>query len=327
MRVIRIRGNTGVDSLTLAQSPEPQPGPHDVLVRVMASALNRADLLQAMGRYPAPPDAPQDIPGLEYAGEVVGAGPRAKRFAVGTHVMGIVGGGAFAELLTVHERLAMPAPASLPLDHAAAIPEAFLTGYDALVLQGGLRPNDWALIHAVGSGVGTAAAQLAHAWRARVVGTARTQAKLDRARELGLHQGILVDHEPRFAEQVRATAGAGIDVAIDLVGGAYVPETLACMAPRGRVLIVGTLAGNAAQLPLSVLMHSRLTVIGTVLRHRALEEKAALARSFEHAALPWFDDGTLKPVVDTVLPMEDLRPAAERMKANDSFGKIVLRWT
>jgi putative PIG3 family NAD(P)H quinone oxidoreductase len=328
MKALRIVRPGSEDGIELAEVPEPECGPADLLVQVRASALNRADLLQTLGRYPPPPDVPQDIPGLEYAGTVLSTGPRARRFRPGDRVMGLVGGGAFAERLVTHEREALPLPDGLDFAPAAAVPEAFLTAFDALVLQGGLRPNSRVLIHAVASGVGTAALQLVHAFRGQALGTARTAEKLERCQAIAPFQALAIEAgEPRFADRVLAvTNGEGVDVVLDLVGGRYLAESLGCLASRGRLMQVGTLDGHRADLDLRQLMGRRAQIVGTVLRSRPLEEKIALARSFEAQVLPDLASGRLKPVVDVVLPMRDVRAALSRMSSNASVGKLVLAW-
>ncbi len=328
MKAVRITKRGGPEMLQVQEVAAPEPGPSELLVQVHAAALNRADLLQTMGHYPAPPDAPPDIPGLEYAGKVVAAGPRVRRFRVGDRVMGLVGGGAFAEQLVTHEREALPIPMGMDDAQAAAIPEAFITAFDALQ-QAGLRPNEHVLIHAVTSGVGTAGVQLARALGANVIGTGRTEEKLARCRaELGLTEAVMVrDSPPIFAQEVRAfTNGHGADVVLDLVGGHYLPETLAATAHQGRVVLIGLLAGRAEKLELGVLLSKRLRLIGTVLRSRPIEEKIALALEFERQVLPLFAQGRIKPVVDGLFPMYQIQQACERMAQNATFGKVVLTW-
>jgi putative PIG3 family NAD(P)H quinone oxidoreductase len=328
MHVLRTTGAGGPEVLALEERPDLTPGPAELLVRVRATALNRADLLQLKGHYPPPADAPPDVPGLEYAGEVLSVGARVRRFRAGDRVMGIVAGGAWAEQLTVHEREALPMPEGLDFPHAAALPEAYLTAFDALVLQGGLRPGETVLIHAVASGVGSAAAQLCRAMGARAVGTGRSAAKLERAADWGVARTLLVDSTPpRFAEAVReATGGRGADLALDLVGGDWVPETLAALAPQGRVMLVGLVAGARAQVDLGLVLTRRLRLTGTVLRSRPLEEKIGVALAAERHLLPLFNSGALKPVIDAVLPMSEMKEALGRMARNETVGKLVLRW-
>ena len=329
MKAIRITGQGGPEVLALAEVAEPAPGPEELLVEVKATALNRADLLQCLGMYPAPFGAPADIPGLEYAGVVRAAGPRVRRFKVGDRVMGIVAGGGFAERLTTHEREAVAIPSRLGFGEAAAIPEAFFTAFDALVLQGRLRPGEAVLVHAAGSGVGTAATQLVTAFGAIALGTARTEAKLAVCqRDHGLRHGIRVEGDPpRFAEQVRAlTGGRGVDLVIDLVGGSYLSETLDACAPRARSLLVGVLGGAATEIELRKVLQKRVMLLGTVLRSRAIEEKIEVAQAFSREVLPLFEAGKLHPVVDQVLPASEVQRGFERMASNQSLGKLVLEW-
>ena len=326
MRAVIVREPGGVEVLEQREVADPEPRDGELLVRVKAAGVNRADVLQRRGRYPAPADAPQDILGLEFAGEVEACGRAVSRFRPGDRVMGVVGGGACAERLVIHERAALPVPRGLGFAEAAAIPEAFLTAFDAALLQGALEPGNWLLVHAVGSGVGTAAVQLARLVNARTVGTARSEEKIARARGLGLDVGLVLD-KPLFADEVkRRTGGPGADVVLDLVGGAYLEENLRAMAPLGRQIVVGLVAGSSASLSLGLLLAKRLTLRGTVMRSRSLEERAALALEFERQILPHFEQGALRPVVDRVLPMAEVAEAHRLIEANASFGKLVLSW-
>lgn len=305
-----------------------EPGPGQILVEVAAAGLNRADLLQRRGLYPAPKGAPKEVPGLEYAGHVAAVGDRVHAFAPGDEVMGIVAGGAMATHLVVHEREAIRVPRGLALTHAAAIPEAFITAYDALFEQAELKAGEDVLIHAVGSGVGTAALGLARVTGANAIGTSRTEEKLARCAEIGLAQGILVESPPRFAEATRElTGGRGADVVLDLVGAAYLGENLDALAPLGRMIVVGLLGGPSAELSMAKLLQKRLRIAGTVLRSRPLEEKAALAQRFARRVVPFFAKGELAPVVDAIVPMTEVQAAHARMERNETFGKIVLTWS
>ena len=325
-RAVVIRGAGDVDVLELADVPRPAPGPGEVLVEVAAAGLNRADCLQRRGLYPAPPGAPADIPGLELAGTVAELGPGVRDWAVGDRVMGITAGGAMASHVAVHERTLLRVPDRLTLEHAAAVPEVFMTAYDALVLQGGMGMGDDVLVHAAGSGVGTAAIQLVARAGARALGTSRTPDKLARCEALGLAAAIPVQ-EKRFADAVRAeTGGRGASIILDCVGAAYLEENVRALAVGGRLIVVGLLGGATGSLPLGLLLARRGRVLGTVLRSRPLEEKAALTRSFAGRALPLLADGRLVPVIDEVLPMDQVREAHARLERNESFGKIVLRW-
>lgn len=327
MRAVVITAPGGPEVLELRDVPAPEPGPGQVRVRVHASGLNRADLLQRRGRYPAPPGWPADVPGLEYAGVVDAVGPDARLWAPGDRVMGLVGGGGCAEAVVVHEREAIAVPAALSLVEAAAIPEAFITAHDALFTRLGLALGETVLVHAVGSGVGTAALQLAKAAGARVVGTSRSAWKLEKATSLGLDLGVDATRED-FADAALAfTNGAGVDAVLDLVGGAYLEGNLRALAVRGRLAFVGTVAGSRAELDLRIVMTRRLRIEGTTLRARPLEEKIEAARVFAHHALPLFEQRRIRPVLDRVLPADEVQEAHRLLEEGEVFGKIVLRWT
>ncbi len=324
MRAIVIREPGGPEVLELRDVTTPEPSRGEVRVRVRATAVNRADLLQRMGAYPAPPGSPADIPGLEIAGEVEALGPDVRERAIGDRVMGIVGGGGYAEQIVVHERTLARIPDGMSFVDAAAVPEAFLTAWDAIVAQGRLSSGEVLLVHAAGSGVGTAALQIALAIGARPIGTLRTPQKVARAAELGLTEGIVVEGG-RFADEVLArTAGRGADVVLELVGGAYVGEDLRCLAPRGRIVVVGTMGGGHVDLDLSLLMRKRAEVRGTVLRSRPLEEKILAGQALDRHLAPLFARGALRPVVDRVLPLARAADAHRLMQNNDAFGKLVL---
>jgi putative PIG3 family NAD(P)H quinone oxidoreductase len=311
----------GPEVLELRELPDPAPQRGEVLVRVRATAVNRADLLQRMGGYKAPADAPQDIPGLEYAGEVEAVGEGVSEWKPGDRVFGLVGGGGYAERLVAPARSLARMPDGLSFTDGAAIPEAFITAYDALVTQAHLAAGETVLIHAVGSGVGTAAVQLARAIGARSVGTARSGDKLARARGLGLDEG-LVPQGGKFAAAVQALGP--IDVVLDLVGGAYVAEDLACIAPKGRVMVVGLVAGARVDLDLGALLTRRVAITGTVLRSRPLEEKIAAMQIFARHVVPLVASGRVKAVVDRVLPLAAAGEAHTVVAANETFGKVVL---
>ncbi len=326
-KAVVIRGAGEPDVLDLVDVERPVAGAGEVVVEIAAAGLNRADCLQRRGLYPAPPGVAPDVPGLEFAGVVAERGTGAARFAIGERVMGIAAGGAMATHIAVHERTLVPVPASLDLERAAAVPEVFMTAYDALFLQAGLAMGDDVLVHAVGSGVGTAAVQLIARAGARSIGTSRDEGKLDRCRALGMGEGILVDGEKRFADPVRAlTGGQGAAIILDPVGAAYLEENLRALAGGGRLVVIGLLGGASAALPLGILLARRARLLGTVLRSRPLEEKAELAQKFTAHVMPLFADGRLVPVVDEVMPMSEVREAHRRMEKNQTFGKIVLRW-
>ena len=324
MRAMVMRGAGGPEVLELAQVPEPVPGHCEVRVRVRAIGVNRADLLQRAGRYPAPRDVPQDILGLEFSGEVDAVGPGTRELSIGDRVFGLVGGGAYADYLVAHELTLAAIPDGVEFVDAAAIPEAFVTAFDAMVLQAQLASAQTVLVHAVGSGVGTAAVQIARELGARSIGTARTQSKIDGALGLGLDLGICVQ-DACFSERVLdATNGRGVDVVLDLVGGAYVAEDLKCLASGGRLLVVGLVAGAHAGLDLATLLRKRLTVRGTVMRSRPLEEKIAGARLLAGDIAPLVAAGSYRAVIERVLPLVQARHAHELLASNACFGKLVL---
>ncbi len=324
MRAIVIREPGGPEVLEMRDVPTPEPSRGEVRVRVRATAVNRADLLQRMGVYPAPPGSPPDIPGLEIAGEVDAVGADVTELAHGDRVMGIVGGGGYAEYVVAHARTLARIPQDTSFADAAAIPEAFLTAWDAIVAQGRLSSGETVLVHAAGSGVGTAALQIAKAIGARPIGTTRTPQKLGRARELGLQEGIVVEGA-KFADEVLArTGGRGVDVVLELVGGAYVAQDLLCLAHRGRIVVVGTMGGGKVELDLSLLMRKRAEVRGTMLRSRPLEEKILAGQALQRHLVPLFESAALRPVVDRVLPLARAADAHRLMQNNDAFGKLVL---
>lgn len=327
MRAVVITKPGGPEVLELRDVPKPSPSYGQVLVRVRATALNRADVLQRQGRYPAPADSPADVPGMELAGEIAEIGEGVSRWRVGQRVFGIVGGGAYAEFVVTHERLLAEIPNALSYEQAAAVPEAFITAHDALVTQAQLRASETVLIHAVASGVGLAAVQLTRALGAIPFGTARGKGKIERARELGLEDGWEATGELQemAVHAKRWSGGRGMNVVLDLVGGAYFPASVEAMAPLGRLMIIGTMAGREATIPLGRVLSSRITIRGTMLRGRALEEKIAATRAFEDQVVPLFSRGILRAVVDREFALADVRAAHMRMEANESIGKIVLR--
>ena len=331
MRAVIVAGG----SLTVADRPAPEPGPGEVRVRVHGAGLNRADLLQRAGGYPAPPGVPADIPGLEFAGTVDAIGPHVEGsevvgLATGARVFGITGGGAQAEYVCVPTSHCAAVPDGLDLVKMGGVPEAFVTAHDALVMRAQFAAGEWVLIHAVGSGVGTAGLQLARALGARVAGTARTPDKLERCRALGLDHGIVpifTDGEldgPATAAAILAAAGAGIDVVLDLVGGRYVEVDVDAAALKGRIVLIGALAGTRAQLSVLAVMGKRLTIAGTVLRARDIAEKASATEAFARDVVPLLASRTVAPVVDAVLPIDEAFVAYELLASDATFGKVIL---
>lgn len=324
MKAVVITKPGGPEVLQVQEVAAPEPAAGEMLVRVRAAGVNRADLLQRKGQYPAPFGAPATIPGLEYAGEVAALGTGARAWKAGDRVMGLVAGGAYAEFLTTHEAVALRVPAGWGFEQAAAVPEVFITAYDALMRQMLLRAGERLLIQAVGSGVGTAALQLATAIHARTFGTSRSAEKLERARALGLEVAIDTSRED-FVEVVRRkTDGEGVDVVLDLVGGPALAGNVQVLARGGRMIVVGLTGGRSAPIDLGAVLSKRLTIIGTVLRARSLDEKIAVTAAFAQDILPLLEAGMVHPVVDRAYPLADAAEAHRRLESNATFGKLVL---
>jgi putative PIG3 family NAD(P)H quinone oxidoreductase len=324
-KAIRIREPGGPEVLEVGEIELPNPGPSQVMVEVAAAGLNRADCLQRRGFYPAPPGVPADVPGLEFAGVVESVGDAISAWKPGDRVMGIVGGGSMATRVVTEGAELMPVPKDLSLAEAAAVPEVFLTAYDAIVLQGGLQAGQAVLLHAVASGVGTAAIQIASALGATTVGTSRTAHKLPRCTELGLTHAVLVE-EGQFADTVLAAVPEGANVVLDTIGAAYLSQNVKVIAKKGRIIVIGLMGGVKGDLALGALLAKRASIHGSVLRSRSAAEKAELTKSFTEEMLGRFATGELKPIIDDVLPMTDVQTAHKRMDANQTFGKLVLRW-
>jgi NADPH2:quinone reductase len=330
MRAVVITSFGGVEGIDVQEVETPPPPTVDrVRVRVHAAGLNRADILQRKGHYPAPPGYPRNIPGLEFAGEVEGIGNEVRRWKIGDRVMGITAGGAQAEFVVVPESNLAEIPANLSWPEAAALPEVFITAHDALFTRANLQIGESVLIHAAGSGVGTAAVQLAHSAGATVYGTSRTTDKLERVRELGLNESVAVGDMPeKFVEAVKKwTKGRGVDVILDLVGGKYFPANLQAVALRGRLISVGTTAGARSDIDLGLLMRKRATIIGTVLRPRSIEEKAEAIRRFAADVLPLVSRGLVRPVIESVYRVGEVRAAHKHLESNRTVGKIVLTFS
>lgn len=327
MKAVVITRFGGPEVLEVQDVPAPQPGPEEVLVRVRGTALNRADLLQRSGGYAAPLDAPQNIPGLEFAGEVADLGANARRWSKGDRVMGIIGGGAHAEFVTAHQDAVAAVPSNLELSDAGAIPEVFITAHDALQ-QAGFKAGENVLIHAVGSGVGLAATQLVRALGGRAFGTSRTPDKIERAKAFGLQSGYAVP-EPSALTELSAfakhvTGGSGFDVVLDLNGGPYFAASLEAMALKGRIILIGGVAGGKTNFDLYQILRKRLHIIGTVMRARSLPEKIEITNAFASEVVPLLAQGTIKPVIDSVFPVERIQDAHRRLESNETFGKVVL---
>jgi NADPH2:quinone reductase len=312
--------------LVVEERPVPDPAPGQVLVRVHGAGINRADLLQRAGRYPAPPGVPADIPGLEFAGVVEAVGSGVDSPCPGDRVMGIVAGGGQAEYLVTAADHCARIPGTLDLVEAGGIPEAFITAHDAMVVQGELMAGQRVLVHAVASGVGTAALQLAQCLGATVAGTSRSKDKLERAAELGLEHPILAPagFDPAALAGEITNAAGPADVTVDLLGGPYLGVDVAAAAPRGRIIVVGLIAGRAAELDMGTLLAKRLVVRGTVLRSRPAAEKADATHLFEGQVVPLIARGVVKPVIDAVIPLAESERAYDLVGADRTFGKVVL---
>ena len=319
MRAVVFTGAGGNEVVSFEERPDPVPGTEDVLVRVSFAGLNPADLVQRAGNYPAPPGSPPDVPGLEVAGTVEHCGERVSSWRQGDRVFGLVGGGGLADQVLVHERCATRVPDTLDEQGAAAVPEAFVTAHDAAFTLGGLRPGETLLVHGASGGVGTAAVQLGVAAGARVVATVRSP----NVEEAVAAFGAEIVRDEDFREGASLTA----DVILELVGGAHFPANLAALARRGRIVVVSVAGGNEIELPLLALMQKRATIVGTVLRSRPLEEKAAAVGAFEREVVPGLAAGRLRPVVDSVYPAADVTAAFDRLAGRGKFGKVLLDFT
>lgn len=327
MQAVVITGFGGTEHLVVREVARPVlREARQVLVRVRAAGLNRADILQRRGYYPAPSGVAADIPGLEFAGEVVETGGDVTEWTTGQHVFGITAGAAQAEYVLTHDDELAAVPDNLSWTEAAAVPEVFITAHDALFTQAHLTVGESLLVHAVGSGVGLAAVQLANHAGATIYGTSRTPDKITAARSYGLTAGITVgtDKEELVAAVKEWTHGAGVNVILDLVGAAYLSANLASLARLGRMLLVGTTAGARAELDFGLMLRQRLTLIGTVLRARTPAEKALATRLFVRDVVPLLASGAVRPTLDRVYPMHEIRAAHERLESNASFGKIVI---
>ncbi len=322
MRAVVITHSGGPEVLEIQDVETPEPVGDQVRVRVRAAGLNRADLAQRMGGYPAPPGVPSNIPGLEFAGVVDAVGPLVQLWKTGQRVMGITGGGGQAEYVVQQEGMLIEIPEKLDFVQAAAIPEVFITAHDALFTQAGLQMGERVLIHAVGSGVGTAALQLARSVGATVYGTARTVDKLERARALGLDAGLSVRN---FAAEIKElTNGAGVHVVLDFIGAPYMEQNLKSLASWGRLVYLATLGGVQANVNLGLVMAKRIQIRGCTLRTRTLEEKLAATRRFATHALPLLARGQIRPIVEQVYPLHEIATAHRTMEENRNFGKLIL---
>lgn len=323
MRAVVLRSHGGPEVLEIQDVEAPVPGNDDISVDVVATALNRADLLQRMGLYPNPFPDDIEIPGLEFSGTVRSVGAHVRRWKVGDPVMGIVSGGGYAQQLVLPERQAMRIPTGISVADAAAIPEVFITAWDALVVQGVLTSGRWALVHAGGSGVGTAAIQICKAIGARIVVTC-SAGKVAACRALGADVVVDYGSQDFSAEVASATAGVGVDVVLDVIGGDYLERNIAALATKGRIIQVGVMAGKPVLFNVGALLGKRASIIGTVLRARPVEEKISISQRFASEVLPLFDAGVLQPVIDRRYQLDDIAAAHEYMASNGNTGKIVI---
>ncbi len=322
MRAVVLRSHGGPEVLTIESVPDPEPGPDEVVIDIAATAINRADVLQRMGLYPDPRKMQPEIPGLEFSGIVSKLGSRVTMWRVGDQVMGIDAGGGYAERIATHERQLIAVPLSVPLQDAAAIPEVFLTAWDALVVQGGLTSGRWALVHAGASGVGTAAIQIAKAIGARIAVTCsagKAQACYDLGADL-----VLTRSPSDWLQLAREEVPGGFDVVLDVIGGDEVERNLHAVAVKGRIVQVGVMGGGSVSMNVGMLLAKRATWIGTTLRARPIEEKVSLTRRFAAEVAPLFAFGALRPVIDSRYPFDRIAEAHARMESNANTGKILI---
>ncbi len=333
MKAVYVKEFGGMENLEIREIENlPKPKANEVLVNVKASALNRADILQRKGLYPAPKGFPQNILGLEFSGEVAEIGETVNNFAIGDRVFGITAGGAQAEFLLIDKSLLVEIPNNLGFTEAAAIPEAFITAHDALFTIGKLTKNETLLIHAVGSGVGLAALQLAKAKGITVFGTSRSEDKLFKAVEMGLDHAILVndtsgekiEHIPNVVKD--ATNNKGIDVILDLVGAKYFQANLETLATKGRLVLVGLTSGAKTDFNLGIALSKRLQITGTVLRSRTTNEKAQATAKFAKEVIPLIKSGEIKPNIDKIFKVKEIQSAHQYLESNESFGKVILEF-
>jgi NADPH:quinone reductase len=317
MKCVVYRGTGGPEVIAIEERPDPTPGRFEVLIASRFSGMNPADVLQRMGKHPVPAGSPKDVPGLETAGTIVAVGDGVSAFAVGDRAMGLVGGGGHASMVVAHERELMRVPDVLDDLHAAAVPEAYLTAYDAIVSQSGLRAGDVLLVNGASGGVGTAAVQMARSMDVKVVASVRSESVRAKVAALGVEA---LGRDEAFA-RVRELGGA--DVVLELVGGMNVGEDISCLALRGTVILVAG-KGDDPVLSMGDLMSRRGHVIGTGLRRRPLEEKAALTQDFAKRVLPLIDSGEITPIVDRSFPIEQAVDAFAALAEPGKFGKLLL---
>ena len=324
MKAVYVKEFGGIENLEIREVENPPKlTENQILIAVKTSALNRADILQRKGLYPAPKGFPERILGLEFAGEVAEIGKNVTNFKIGDRVFGITAGGAQAEFIISDKGLLVKIPDNLSFTEAAAIPEAFITAHDAIFTLGNLKKSETLLIHAVGSGVGLAALQLAKAKGIRVLGTSRTIEKLEKCKEFGLNEAILADEN--LSETIRQkNNGKGVDIILDLVGAKYFQANLESSNTKGRLILVGLTSGAKTEFNLGMALAKRLTIIGTVLRSRSTEEKAEATAKFAQDVIPLIESGKIRPNIDRIFQIEEIQKAHEYLESNESFGKVIL---
>lgn len=325
MQSMVITASGGPEVLKMESRSKPEISSSEILVKIKATAVNRADVLQRKGHYPAPPGVPHDVPGLEYAGVVEAVGGSVSEFKAGDRVFGLAAGGTYQEYIAVESAVVMRVPEHLSWVEAAAIPEAYITAFDAISLQADLSAGEILLVSAAASGVGIAAAQIARALKAKAIGTVRKASKVEKLKQYFDHV-LTVDGQ--FAHSVNELTGGaeegGANVVLELVGGRYVEEDLKCTRRKGRIMVVGLLAGRECNFNLGLLLSKRIMVKGTTLRARSIDEKASVTRAFESKILPFFASGMLKPEIEKVFSLADAAAAHKLMEEDLNFGKIVL---
>lgn len=324
MRAVIAEGSGGPEVLKVVERPVPQPQEGEILVRVRFAGINRPDVIQRQGGYPPPPGAP-DILGLEIAGEVAAAGPNASRYPVGTRVMALVAGGAYADYAVVHENNALPVPEGLSLEEAGAVPETYFTVWTNVFERGGLKSGETLLVHGGTSGIGTTAIQLAKAFGAKVIATAGSAEKCEACLRLGADVAVNYRAEDFVAAVKEATNGRGADVILDMVGGDYILRNHEAAAQDGRIVQIAFLKGSKVEVDFRRLMLKRLIHTGSTLRSRSVAEKAAIAQALEARVLPLLAEGRCKPVMDSTFALDDVAKAHARMDGGEHIGKIVLR--
>jgi len=323
MTAIKIQEPGGPEVLQPTDTPMPVPGQGEILVRIAAAGVNRGDLVQRIGLYPAPKGV-TDTPGLEFAGEIVALGNGATKWAVGDNVCALVAGGGYAEYAIVHETHALPIPDGYSMVEAAALPETIMTVWTNVFDRGRLQPGETLLIHGGTSGIGTTAIQMAVAWGAKVFATAGSNEKARKCEELGARRGINYREEDFVMVMDEATSGQGADVIFDMVGGDYIQRNITCAARGGRIVNIAYQQGSVAEVNFLPLMLKQVTLTGSTLRARPLEEKTALTETVLREVWPWIASGRLKPIVDSTFPLRDAKAAHERMEAGGHIGKIIL---